>query len=81
VGDENGGPGRNRTDVRGFAGPCITTLPPGLKGAHRGSLAVRHRDIKAAPGPVKRTTRVILVYGMLCAIVIYRKRNYKFRYM
>ena len=25
---EDGGPGRNRTDVRGFAGRCITTLPP-----------------------------------------------------
>lgn len=25
-----GGPDRNRTDVRGFAVPCMTTLPPGL---------------------------------------------------
>ena len=24
-----GGPGRNRTDVQGFAVLCITTLPPG----------------------------------------------------
>ena len=27
-----GGPGRNRTDVRGFAVPCMATLPPGRKG-------------------------------------------------
>ena len=27
---EDGGPDRNRTGVRGFAGRCITTLPPGL---------------------------------------------------
>ena len=26
---ENGGQARNRTEVRGFAGRCITTLPPG----------------------------------------------------
>ena len=26
---ENGGQGRNRTGVHGFAGRCITTLPPG----------------------------------------------------
>jgi hypothetical protein len=26
---ESGGPDRNRTGVRGFAGRCITTLPPG----------------------------------------------------
>ncbi len=28
----DGGPGRNRTDVQGFAVLCITTLPPGQKG-------------------------------------------------
>ena len=28
--EESGGPDRNRTDVHGFAGRCITTLPPGL---------------------------------------------------
>ena len=27
----NGGPGRNRTDVRGFAVLCMATLPPGRK--------------------------------------------------
>ncbi len=27
---DDGGPDRNRTGVRGFAGRCITTLPPGL---------------------------------------------------
>jgi hypothetical protein len=29
-GKENGGWGRNRTGVHGFAGRCITTLPPSL---------------------------------------------------
>ena len=29
-GVENGGQGRNRTGVDGFAGRSITTLPPGL---------------------------------------------------
>src|SRR5215218_4231147 len=40
-----GGPGRNRTDVRGFAVLCMTTLPPGprrplyIEPAHRRSMA------------------------------------------
>lgn len=29
----NGGPGGNRTHIRGFAVRCITTLPPDLEGA------------------------------------------------
>ena len=29
---DSGGPDRNRTDVRGFAVPCIATLPPGPSG-------------------------------------------------
>ncbi len=29
-GREDGGQARNRTEVNGFAGRCITTLPPGL---------------------------------------------------
>src|SRR6185369_6661707 len=38
VTDIIGGPGRNRTDVRGFAVPCMATLPPGrnkVPGARR----------------------------------------------
>src|SRR5690349_23977327 len=36
----NGGQGRNRTGVHGFAGRCMTTLPPGhrARNAHRGPL-------------------------------------------
>ena len=32
---ENGGWGRNRTGVHGFAGRCITTLPPSPNSTHR----------------------------------------------
>ena len=31
--ERNGGWGRNRTGVHGFAGRCITTLPPSPKGS------------------------------------------------
>ena len=42
---ENGGLGRNRTGVHGFAGRCMTTLPPGRGGASTTSVA---------PMPLKR---------------------------
>ena len=41
-----GGGGRNRTGVHGFAGRCITTLPP--------HLAVVLRTEAAVPGPQRR---------------------------
>ena len=39
-----GGGGRNRTGVHGFAGRCMTTLPPrrGARGRDRLRLANRH---------------------------------------
>ena len=49
-----GGPGRNRTDVQGFAGLCITTLPPDLTDAPPADKAVHVlRDIRASLLTVK----------------------------
>src|ERR1700691_5079947 len=56
-----GGPGRNRTGIRGFAVRCITTLPPDprsgaayiVRRPHRGQ--VRHnRTVGQQPAPGKR---------------------------
>ncbi len=44
-----GGQGRNRTGVHGFAGRCMTTLPPGPGGADRlALLAARPRESPVA---------------------------------
>lgn len=50
---DSGGPDRNRTDVRGFAVPCIATLPPGQAGLfarRRGLIYERCRQAVKATG-------------------------------
>ena len=46
-----GGRGRNRTDVRGFAVPCMATLPPG----RNAGTCRPHRRSRRAPGAKGRT--------------------------
>ncbi len=41
---KTGGSGRNRTDVNGFAGRCMTTLPPSLR--ESGTLAQAPRELQ-----------------------------------
>jgi hypothetical protein len=72
-----GGPGRNRTDVRGFAGPCITTLPPGRR------RAIARRDRREPEitdgllGGQARTATRRAAQGVSCAIVLPALGTYK----
>ena len=51
----HGGGGRNRTGVDGFAGRCMTTLPPRQE-RRRGAYRARRSNEKGEPGALPRET-------------------------
>src|SRR5690606_9224220 len=63
---EDGGLGRNRTGVHGFAGRCMTTLPPGLMASgprlaqRAGSGKTKPRRTGALLSKLERETRLEL---------------------
>ncbi len=66
--ERNGGWGRNRTGVHGFAGRCITTLPPSPKGSQ---IKKGKRAFLLSPSPfaeLERETRLELATPTLARL-------------